>query len=47
MPTALAEAIVGVDEELLKTCRQFIAELWYNTRVLSIVTTAKGTELFH
>jgi len=47
MPPATAEAILGVDEGLLKTCRQYIQEIWSNTRALSIVTTAKGTEWFH
>ena len=31
----------------MKTCRQYIQEIWYNTRALSIVTTAEGTERFH
>jgi hypothetical protein len=47
MPPATAEAILGVDEGLLKTCRQYIQEIWYNTRALSIVSTAEGTERFH
>jgi len=47
MPPAKAQAILGVDEGLLKTCRQYIQEIWYNTRALSIVTWAKGTEQFH
>ena len=47
MPPVMAEAILGVDEGLLKTCRQFIQGLWYNTRGLSIVTTVEGTEWFH
>ena len=47
MPPATAEANLGVDERLLKTCRQYIQEIWYNTRALSIVTTAEGTERFH
>jgi hypothetical protein len=46
MPPATADAILGVDKGLLKTCRQHIQEIWYNTRVLSIVTTAEGTERF-
>jgi hypothetical protein len=47
MPPATAEAILGVNEGLLKTCRQYIQEIWYNTRALSIVSTAKGTKPFH
>ena len=47
MPPATAEAILGVDEGLLKTCRQYIQEIWYNTRALSIVFTSEGTEWFH
>jgi len=47
MPRATAEAILGVDEGLLKTCRQFTREIWYNTRALSIVNSAKGTKRFH
>jgi hypothetical protein len=47
MPPAMAEAILRVDEGLLKTCRQYIQEIWYNTRALSIVSTAEDTERFH
>jgi len=47
IPPAPAEAILGVDEALLKTCRQNIQEIWYNTGALSIVTTGEGTEQFH
>jgi hypothetical protein len=47
MPPATAEAILGVDEGLLKTCRQYIQDIWYITGALSIVTTAEGTERFH
>jgi hypothetical protein len=47
MPPATAEAILGVEEGLLKTCRQYIQEIWYNTRALSIVTSAEGTGRFH
>jgi len=47
MPPATAEAFLGVDEGSLKTCQQYIQEIWYNTRVLSIVTSAEGTERFH
>jgi hypothetical protein len=47
MPPATAQAILGVNEGLLKTCRQYIQEIWYNTRALSIVSTTKGTEPFH
>jgi len=46
MPRAMADSILGVEEGLLKTCRQYIPELWYNPRALSIVTTAEGTEPF-
>jgi len=47
MPSAMAEAILEVAEGVLKTCRQYIQDIWYNTRAFSIVTTTKGTELFH
>jgi len=47
MPPATAEAILRVDEGLLKTCRQYIDEIWSNTRALSIVTTAEGNDRFH
>jgi hypothetical protein len=47
MPPATAEAILGVDAGLLKTCRQYIQKIWYNTRELSIVTSAEGTKRFH
>jgi len=47
MPPAMAEAILGVDKGSLMTCRQSIQEIWYNTRALSIVTTAEGTKRFH
>lgn len=47
MHQATAEAILVVDEGLLKTCQLYIPEIWYNTRVLSIITTAESTEWFH
>jgi len=47
MLLAVAEAILGVDEELLNTCRQFFQEIWNNARALSIVTTTKGTGQLH
>jgi len=43
----MAEAILVVDEASLKTCPQYIPEIWYNTRALSDFTTAEGTEQFH
>ena len=44
---ALAEAIFGVDEGLMMTCRQYIHKIWHNTRALSMLTTAEGTRWFH
>jgi len=41
MQPAMAEAILAVDEGLLKTSPQSIQEIWYNTRAFSIITTAK------
>jgi hypothetical protein len=32
MPRATAEAILKINEELLKICRQYIQEIWYNAR---------------
>jgi len=43
----MAEAILGVDKTLLKTCWQYIQEVWYNTRAISIDTNAEGTERCH
>jgi len=47
MAPAPAEAILGVEERLLKTCPQYIQETWYNPTAFSIVTTAEGTEWFY
>jgi len=47
MPPAMAEAILGVDEGMLKICRLYIQEIWFNTRALTMVTTAEGTGRFH
>jgi len=47
MPPAVAVAILGDDKGLLKTCRQYIQEIWFKSSALSIVPTAGGTRLFH
>jgi len=39
--------MVGVNERLLKTSRQFIEVIWYNTSTVSVSTTAEGREVFH
>jgi len=47
MLPAIPETILGVDEGLLKTCQDYIREIWYNTRELSIFTTTDSTGRFH
>jgi len=42
-----AEAILGVIKALLKTCGQYIQEIWYKTKALRTVTTAKHTKWLH
>lgn len=43
----MTETIVAVNDALLKTCPQYTQEIWYNTRALSIFTTAEGSEQFN
>ena len=43
----MADAILGVNEGLLQTCRHTIQEICYNTRALPIITTAEGNRRFH
>jgi hypothetical protein len=47
MTPAMAETILGVDKRLLKTCQQYIQEIWYYSRGLPFVTTAQGTNRFN
>jgi len=47
MLSAMAEAILRVDNGSFTTCQQYIQEIWYNTRAASVITTAEGTEWFH
>jgi hypothetical protein len=42
----MQDAIVGVNEGLLKSCHKCIQAIWYDPRELSIVTTTVSTELY-
>jgi len=44
MPPAQVQAILSVDEGLLKTCPHYIQEICYNTMGHTIITTAEGTK---